>query len=155
MTIDQSVADYGEQLTNLDIRYKIAEHPELKAIKDVLDFLQLKFSDCLPTLVMKADEEFISVVFRGDCRVDFKKIKRDFNIKDLRLATQDEFTQLTHLPIGAARVYAPEVSKTLIDNKVLESEILYGGSGVFNCSIGYFTSDLNKIPNSVFTDLTE
>ena len=153
--INQTVLDYTEELIKLGIDYKIAEHPENKSIKDVLDYLHLTFSDCLPTLVMKADDTYIAIVFRGDCRVDFKKIKKTFQIKDLRMATADEFTILTTLPIGAARVFMPSMAKTYIDSKVFEKEYLYGGSGSFSCSIGYKTSDLNKITNSVVSDIVE
>lgn len=152
---NQNVLDYCEELTKLGVENKIVEHPQFKAIKDVLDYLHIALSDTLPTLVMKADDDFISVVFRGDCRVNFKKIKQQFNIKDLRMATPEEFTRLTGLPIGAARVYIPNVNKTIIDKKVFEKERLLSGSGSFSCSIEYKTSDLIKIPHSVTEDITQ
>ncbi len=71
------------------------------------------------------------------------------------MATPDEFTQLTGLPIRAARVYTPEVNKKIIDAKVFEKEHLMGGSGSFSCSIKYKTSDLTKIPNSVTENIIE
>lgn len=153
--MDPTVTTYVNTLTEIGIENGIVEHPSLKAIKDVLDYLGLTFSDCLPTLIMKADGEFIAVVFKGDNKVDFKKVKRDFGIKDLRMATPEEFKQLTGLLIGAARVYEPRVNKTIIDKKVFEKEYLTGGSGNFSCSIKYKTSDLEKIPNSTTADITQ
>lgn len=104
---------------------------------------------------MKADDTFVARVFRGDCKVDFKKVKNQFNIKDLRMATPEEFTNLTDLPIGAARAYIPNVHKTIIDKKVFEKEYLTCGSGSFSCSIEYKTSDLTKISNSVTSEITQ
>lgn len=153
--IDSTVTTYVNTLTEIGIENEVVEHPSLKAIKDVLDYLGLTFSDCLPTLIMRTDGEFIAVVFKGDNKVDFKKVKRDFGIKDLRMATPEEFKQLTGLPIGAARVYEPRVNKTIIDKKVFEKEYLTGGSGSFSCSIKYKTSDLEKIPNSTTADITQ
>lgn len=152
---EQNVLDYSEELTALGIGNKIVEHPEMRIIKDVIDYLHLTYSNTLPTLIMKADDGFISIVFRGDCKVDFKKIKTQFGIKDLRMATPEEFTNLTELPIGAARVYIPNVHKTIIDKKVFEKEYLIGGSGSFSCSIEYKTSDLTKIPNSITSEITQ
>jgi prolyl-tRNA editing enzyme YbaK/EbsC (Cys-tRNA(Pro) deacylase) len=121
----------------------------------VLDYLHLTFADCLPTLTMKADTDFIAVVFKGDCRADFKKIKKQFGIKDLRLATAEEFRELTGLPLGAARVYAPSIHRTYIDKKVFEKEYLLGGSGSFSCSIKYKTADLTNLPDRVVADITQ
>lgn len=152
---EQNVLDYCEELTKLGIENKIVEHPEFKVIKDVIDYLRLTYSNTLPTLVMKTDAGFISIVFRGDCKIDFKKVKNQFNIKDLRMATPDEFTRLTRLPIGAARVYIPNVHKTIIDTKVFEKEYLTGGSGSFSCSIEHKTADLTKIPNSITSEISQ
>lgn len=149
------VKAYSQDLNNLGIENQIVDHPTLKAIKEVLYHLGLEFSDCLPTLIMKADDQFAAVVFRGDCKVDFKKIKKILHISDLRMATPEEFTHLTGLAIGAARVYEPSVNMTIIDKKILEKEYLTGGSGSFSSSIKYKTSDLSKLPNSLFEDITQ
>jgi prolyl-tRNA editing enzyme YbaK/EbsC (Cys-tRNA(Pro) deacylase) len=153
--VDQQIHAYSEQLSKSGIENEIVEHPALQAVKDVLEYLHLTFADCLPTLIMKADHDFIAVVFRGDCRADFKKIKKQFGIKDLRLATPEEFTELTGLPIGAARVYTPSVHTTYVDKKVFEKEYLMGGSGSFSCSIKYKTADLTKLPDIVVADITQ
>lgn len=153
--VSQNIISYSDDLKKIGIENEIVEHPSFKAIKDVLDYLHLEFFDCLPTLIMKADNEFIALVFRGDSKIDFKKVKKNFGISDIRMATPEEFTNLTHLPIGAARVYESNVSNTIIDNKVFEKEYLTGGSGSFDCSIKYKTEDLKKLPNSVVADIVQ
>lgn len=152
---DQNILTYCNDLTKLDIENKILEHPSLKSKDDVLNYLHLTLSDCIPTLIMKADDKFIAVVFRGDNKINFKKVKKEFKIKDLRMATPEEFTNLTHLPLGAARVYTPEVNTTIIDEKVFEKEYLAGGSGSFTYSINYKTSDLKKLPNSITANISQ
>lgn len=153
--IDQNVRDYCTSLTELGIENEPLDHPASREIAGVLDSLGLSFSDCSPALIMKADDSFIGVVIRGDTRADFKKIKKAFNIKDLRMATPEEFTELTGgLPLGTARVYTPGV-QTVLDTKVFEKEYLTGGSGRFDCSIRAKTSDLTKIPNSVVADVNK
>lgn len=151
---NQNVLLYCRKLTELGITNEKLEHPELKGKIDVLEYLNLTFSDCIPTLIMKADDKFIAIVLRGDCKVNFKRVKKEFNIKNLRMATSEEFTKLTHLPVGAARVYVPEANMTIMDNKVFEKEYLAGGSGSFDCSINYKTSGLRKLPNSITADIS-
>lgn len=149
---DELVTSYLKALTDLGINAEIIEHPALRAVIDVQNYLNLTVADALPTLIMKADGQDLAVVIRGDFRADFKKIKKDFKIKDLRLATPEEFTSLTGLPLGAARVYTPNI-RTIIDNKVFEKEYLVGGSGSFTSSVKYRTADLTKIPNCVTADV--
>lgn len=153
--IDQNVLDYSETLKLLGIGHKILEHPASKSIDDVVSSLGLTRSDSAATLVMKAGDEFVSIIRRDDCRLDNKKIKKLLNTNNLRIATDEEFIKITGLEVGAMTYYNAGISKVFIDQKILEKEYIVGGSGSFNYSISYFTGDLNKIPNSVFTDLTE
>ncbi len=152
--MEQNVQDYCDSLTVLGIENTIVEHPASKAIAEVLHSLGLSFSDCVPTLIMKADDRFIAVVIRGDTKTDFKKIKKAFGMKDLRMATPEEFTNLTGLPLGTARIYTPGI-QTILDTKVFEKEHLTGGSGRFDCSIRIKTADLTKIPNSTVADINK
>ena len=149
---DELVLEYVKTLVGLGIRSEIIDHPPHRAIANILEYLHLGLADCMPTLIMKADGQDMAVVVRGDCRVDFKKIKKDFKFKDLRLATPEEFTSLTGLPVGAVRVYTPNI-KTIIDSKVFENDYLVGGSGSFSCSIKYKTGDLVNIPTHVVADV--
>lgn len=141
------VSRYTAELTKLGIENTIVNHPAAREIAAVLKYLHLAFSDCMPALIMKGDGQYLSIVLRGDTKADFKKIKTTLAIRDLRMATPDEFTNLTGLPIGAARIYTPGV-ETIIDKKVFEKDYLTSGSGRFDCSIRYKTADLEKIPNS-------
>lgn len=152
--IHRFVLDYCQKLNELGIENEILEHPASKQTAEVAGFLKLEFSECVPTLVMKGDGNFLAVVIRGDCRIDFKKIKIALKLRDLRFATPEEFTGYTGLTVGAARVYIPN-TQTLIDRRVLEKEYLTGGSGRFDCSIKYKTSDIVKIPESMVVDVTQ
>ncbi len=153
--LTKNVLDYCEELNKLGIENHILEHPPLRTTVDILKHLGLTFADCAPTLIMKGDNKYIVVVIRGDTRADFKKIKLLLNVSDLRMATPDEFTVLTGLPIGAARVLIPNAEKTVIDVKVFEKEYLAGGSGDFSYSINYKTEDLKVIPNSIIADIAK
>lgn len=152
--MDTTVSQYCEELTKLGIGSEVVPHLETRKVAEVLSYLHLEFSDCVPTLIMRGDGRYLAIVIRGDTKADFKKIKEILGINDLRFATPEEFTEFTKLPLGAARVYTPN-AETLIDSKVLEKEYLMGGSGAFNCSIKYKTSDLTKIPGSKIADITQ
>ncbi len=154
MTVDEDVRRYCDSLTELGIENAAVEHPTSREISGVLAALGLSFADCVPTLIMRADDDFIAVVIRGDTRADFKKIKKTFGIKNLRMATPDEFTERTGLPVGTARVYNPGI-RTIVDDLVFEKEYLTGGSGRFDCSIRVRTSDLRGIPDCTVADIRQ
>ena len=153
--METDLVDYTVALCTLGIYCETIDHPSFSAIKDIIDYLHITLSETLPTLVLKADDSYLVVLIRGDCKIDFKKIKEKFNIKELRMATPDEFKQLTGLPLGAARVYIPKADKTIIDKKVFEKEYLFGGSGNFTCTVKYRTSDLTNLPKSVVDSITK
>ena len=111
-------------------------------------------ADCLPTLVMKADDRFITLVSRADCRIDFKKVKKQLRLKNLRLATPEEFANLTEVPMGTARPYEPGADGALLEQKIFEKEFLMGGSGSFAHGIWYKTADLVHIPNYAIIEAT-
>ena len=81
-------------------------------------------------------------------------MKKAFHVKDLRMATSEEFTKLTGLSVGTARVYIPGV-QTVLDTKVFEKEYATGGSGHFDCSIRVKTADLRKLPGSAVVDMSK
>ena len=153
--IDKKVFQYIEELKKLGIVYKITEHPYLKKVEDVLKYCNLTFADGASTLVYKVDDGYIAIIRRDDCKIDFKKLRKIIGTKTLEMATDDEFTKLTGLEPGAARIYIPQVKKTYIDGKIFEKEYVQAGSGSFTVSINYLTKDLLKLPNSEKINVSE
>jgi tryptophanyl-tRNA synthetase len=150
---DKVVQEYSSKLKDLGIHHEFLEHPVIVEVADVMKYLNLPLSLSSATLVIKAGDEFIAVIRRGDVRLDFAKIKKELNVKSLRIANAEEFSYLTGLEVGAAHYLTG--LKTFIDKKVLENEFVYGGSGSLLITTKYKTKDLNKIPNSKVVDFSE
>ena len=152
---DQKVLQYIEELKKLGINNKVIEHPYLKEVEDVLKYCNLTFADGASTLIYKVDDGYIAIIRRDDCKIDLKKLKKLAKTEILEMASDEEFSKLTGLIPGAARIYIPEVNKTYIDKKILEKEFVQAGSGNFTTSINYKTADLSKIPNSEIINIAE
>lgn len=148
-----TVTAYSKSLKDLGIAHEVLEHPESSNIHEVLSFLKLPLPASLPTLVMQADGTNVALLIRGGDKIDFKIAKKHLGARNLRMATAEEFTTATGVPVGAARVYLPGF-RTIIDPRVLEQEWLVGGSGDFGCSIRYKTADLKKIPGCEVLEMT-
>jgi len=153
--IDKKVLEYSETLKKLGIEHTIVEHPHLVAVEDVLKYCNLTFADGASTLVFKVDNGYIAVIRRDDCKIDLKRLQKLAGTKLLKMATNEEFSELTKLEPGAARIYIPEVQKTFIDDKVMERDFVQAGSGSFMCSIQYRVEDLVKLPKSAIVSLSE
>ena len=76
MSLPQHLQNYCALLRQLNIGHEVVEHPPVQHhYSEALEWLNITLADCLPTLVMKADDRFITLVSRADCRLDFKKVK--------------------------------------------------------------------------------
>lgn len=150
---DPGVAAYCRRLQALGIDHELLRHAEIRDFRAALKAMHLAAADCVPTLLTMADGVPLVAAVRGDRRADFKSLKKALGIKDLRMARPEEFTAITGLPLGAARVVNPGL-RTVLDERLLEREFVVGGSGSFCYSIRYRCAHLHRIPDSAFMDLT-
>jgi tryptophanyl-tRNA synthetase len=154
LMIDKKVSIYSDQLKQLGITHSILEHPELKEVEDVQKHLGFSLTDAGAMIIMKAGDAFVAVMRRGDCKLDFKKIKKILKVSNLRVATNEEFIEITQVPPGAAHVLYPNL-RTLIDKKIFETEYINAGSGSLLYTFRYKTSDLKKLPTAEVVDISE
>ncbi len=152
---NQKVEEYSQKLKELGIENTILEHPHLEKPIEVVSYLGKTLKDSAATLVMIADGQPVALIRRDDVKISFKKVKNLLNIKDLRIATPQEFAKITGVPVGAARHYLPEIKKTIIDKKVFDKEFIMGGTGSFEHTIRLKSEDLQKLPNSQIADFSE
>lgn len=150
---NQNVLAYSQKLKELNIQHSFIEHPALTEVADVMNFIGRTIDESSATLVMKADDNFIAIIRRGDTELDIPKVKQLLGVTKLQIASPDEFTRVTGLLPGAAHFLTG--LKTFIDQKVLEKEYIYGGSGSQEVTTKYKTANLKNIPNSVIVDITE
>ncbi|MFZ2206379.1 MAG: tryptophan--tRNA ligase [Microgenomates group bacterium] len=152
--ISPDVKNYSEQLEKLGIEHSLLEHPQLIEVEDVQKYLGSTLAEAGATIIMKAGDSFVAIMRRGDCKLDFKKIKKALQVTNLRVATTEEFTNITNVPAGAAHVFYPTL-RTLIDEKIFETEYINAGSGSLTCTFRYKTSDLKKLPTAEIVDISE
>jgi prolyl-tRNA editing enzyme YbaK/EbsC (Cys-tRNA(Pro) deacylase) len=148
-----TIQQYSKKLTDIGIDHEIVDHPELKTPPEVQTYLGLTLADGLATMIMKTSDSFIIVIRRCDMRLDSKKMKKLVGNK-LRIANAEEFTQITGLPIGTARVYVPGLP-TYLDENLFQKAYLTSGSGSFICSVRVKSEDLKKLPNSHVVTISE
>lgn len=151
--IEEKVKQYSGELKKLGIEHEILEHPQLVTVEAVQKYLGYGLDDAGATLVMKADDHFVAIIKRSDTKLDNDKVKKYLSVSNLRMATEDEFAEITGVPSGAASVYIPNLP-TYIDKKIFEKEYINAGSGSLLYTFRYKSEDLKKIPGVEIVDVT-
>lgn len=142
---DPKVKKYSEELKKLGIEHEILEHPQLLTVIAVQKYLGFGLPDAAATLVMKAGDNFVAIIKRGDTKLNNEKVKKYLQVSNLRMANEAEFAKLTGVPSGAAPVYIPNLP-TYVDRKIFDKEFINAGSGSLLYTFRYKTEDLKKIP---------
>lgn len=150
--MNKVVKDYCKRLDKLGISYQLLEHPKMREVQDVMDYLGYPIEEGFSTLVMKTEKGYVAIIRRDDHQLSVKKAKKIFGVKELEMVESKEFEKLTGLPSGAVHVLPP-VEKMLLDKKLFEKKFLIGGSGSLGVSVKYKTEELKKIPNSSLADV--
>lgn len=152
--IDSTVSEYSQELKRLGIDNEILEHPHYKKPAEVLGFFGLDLSYGSASMILKADQTFVKVIRRDDCKLNLKRIKQYLKARDLRIANDEEFVKATGVEVGTARIYTSGM-RTLIDKRVFEKDFLIGGSGSFEYSIKVKAELFKKLPGQEVVDVAD
>ncbi len=82
----------------------------------------------IKSLVIKAGEEKIVTVLRGDKRADFERIAEEFEVEDVNMASRKEVKRVTGYDVGEVPPVGTGLKK-VVDKEVLERDIVFGGGG--------------------------
>jgi Cys-tRNA(Pro) deacylase len=90
----------------------------------------------------------ILAIVTGDKKIDMKKLTKECEVKEVRLANPIEVKKFTGYEVGATPPFGfKNPIKTIIDPKVLEFDKVYGGGGAMNALLEINTKDLLKLTN--------
>ena len=90
-----------------------------------------RLEEMAPTFILRSKIGYFAAILRGDTRLSYKKIKHQFGLKDISLTSPQEVEQLTGAKIGYVPLINPGM-KTILDARLLEKRLVYGGTGVAN-----------------------
>jgi len=133
------------------VAYSVIEHEPVYTSQDAAKIRDTDISMGAKALVLFADKSPILVVVPGDKKIDFKKFKREFDVKDLRMATKEEVLELTGLEVGAI----PPVGKAMelvsyFDEGFKQKEKVAFNAGLHTTSIITTPNGLIKVEDPVF-----
>ena len=102
-------------------------------------------------------KRFVMLVLQGDKRFDQEKIKRQFNLGDIRFATEDEVKELTDgvLPGGVPPFGNLFNLEVIVDNDLLRNEKIVFNAGDRSCSIAMKSEDYIGLVNPKIGDIIQ
>ena len=89
-----------EELEKNNISYEPYEHVAVKTSEEAAAIRNTPLSQGAKALVLYADKKPILVTVPGDCKLDTKEFRKQFGVKDIRMATPAEVIAVTGVEIG-------------------------------------------------------
>jgi Ala-tRNA(Pro) deacylase len=110
--------------------YKTVAHPEVYTAQEMAAVIHVPGKELAKVVMVKGKEKFFMAVLPASWMVNFKKLKKALNEKDLKLATEEEFKELfpdcepgAEPPFG--NLYEID---TVVDSSLISSEhIVFNG----------------------------
>lgn len=140
----------------LDIKYALLNHAPVYTSEEAAKIRDTSAAIGAKALVWFADGMPILTVIPGNKKLDTKKFKEVFSIKDLRFATSEEVEELTSLEIGAI----PPTGKILslpayYDKSFLDMDDVAFNAGSHTVSIKMKAQDLIKSEEPLLEDIAK
>jgi len=112
----------------------------------------------LKTLILKAGDEYIAAVLRGNDRLDKRKVEYTLGLKGVRFARPDEIKNLLCVGPGEVSPLTEGVAslRVIADSKVAEirEEVLVGG-GSLKHLVRVNVDDLLSVLKPIITDISK
>lgn len=118
------------------VSYQLFEHEPVFISEEAAKIRGTDLKQGAKAIIFFADKKPILIVVSGDKRVDVKKFKEEYHIKDLRLLKPGEVKELTGLEVGAIPPFGNLMElATYMDEKVLENKEIVFNAGSHTKSI--------------------
>ncbi len=139
-------AEIVEALKEGHATFESYEHAAVKTSEEAAAVRNTPLHAGAKALVMFADDKPIMVTVSGDQKVDTKKFKEVFGVKDLRMATPDEVHEITGVTIGAVPPFGHIFSIPLYMEQGLgDNETIFFNAGLHTKTISIRESDYEKV----------
>lgn len=125
--VEKAILTMPEDISHGESKNKIEEvsTPNVSSIEDVAEFLKIKPSEMIKTLVYKADDEVVVAIVRGDYEINEVKLQRAIDAETIELADEKTVFDVTGAPVGFAgpvtlkntdvKIYADYSVKNIVD----------------------------------------
>ena len=144
-------------LRDYDYKLKIMElETSARTAQEASNSLNCNVGAIVKSLLFKCDQKYMLCLVSGDRKASLKKLKQNFNIKDIEMAKAENVKEITGYTIGGVSPVG-HIKKVdiLIDNNLSRFDDLYAAAGHPNCVFKIDFKNLVQITNGIILDITE
>jgi len=126
--------------------FKTYEHEPVFTSEQAAKVRSMRLEQGAKALVMIADKNPIMLVLSAANKVDSQAFKRDYKVKDLRMAKPEEVEQITNLKIGAIPPFGNLFDLLVyVDERLRENRKISFNAGLHERSIEMYYADFEKL----------
>ena len=145
-----------ELLDAHEVAYKTYEHEPVFTSADAAKIRDTSLHIGAKALVLFADDKPIMVAVAGDKKIDMKKFKKLYQVRDLRMASALEVQQVTGVPIGAVPPFGNIFAIPLyMDTSLQSNETIVFNAGLHTKSISLKEVDFEKIAKPMIGEFSQ
>ena len=137
-------------LENNKIKYQVYKHKPVFTSEEAAAIRNTDLNQGAKALVMSADNQPIIIVLPANLKVDMKKFKTSYNVKNLKMATPEEVEKITTVKIGAVPPFGNIFKIPLyVDEKLAENQTIVFNAGKHTKSIELNYKDYEQIAKPI------
>lgn len=145
-----------EVLKAAGVEYQTYDHKPVYTSQQAAKIRKTALHTGLKALVMYADGKPVMIAVPADYKVDFKRFKEEFKVKDLRMATAEEVEKVVLVPIGAVPPFGEIFGIPLyVDKSVKENKTIVFNAGMHTRSISLLEADYEKVAKPVIGEFSK
>lgn len=140
-----------------DIFYQVIEHDPIFTMEETKTIVGLTLEQGLKSLLLKAENrEFILFVLPGHKKLDVKKVKQLFHIKNLQFATPDEVKRKMNCEIGSCFPFGNLIPlKMVLEASLIHNRFITFTPGVHHRTIRMHWKDYARVTQPILKEITQ
>lgn len=151
----ETLAHLKQLLDAEGVDYTLISHPQtLASAEDGAESGLGTLAEMAPTFMLKTEQGWLFATISGESKLIYKKIKKQFGLKDVSLAHPDVVLEVTGAVVGTVCLINPG-HKSILDERVFNHEFIYGGCGVPQHTLKIRPADLARITAALVFDFTD
>lgn len=137
------------------VDFEVMDHEPVYTSDEAASVRGTPLREGAKAMVMRADKRPVLVVLAADRRIDNKKFKKQYKVKDLRMASPEEVEELTGLKVGSIPPFGKILGlPTYVDRSLLENQRISFNAGMHTRSVVMLLRDYLETAEVQLGDFT-